>query len=87
MPCLDHIACACFMISFLVPLRASRVKLQRLEKETQEMEKTMEALRHMQAKCSEQGKINKKLMEQTHSYRKEIIKLKEGLHSNKAKVC
>ena len=66
--------------------RASRAKLQRLEKETQEMEKTMEALRHTQAKCSELEKGSKKLMEQTHTDRKEIIRLKEELQSTKAKV-
>lgn len=66
---------------------ASRAKLQRLEKETREMEKSIEALRHSQAKCSELEKINKKLQEQTHSGRKEIIKLKEELHGNMAKVC
>ena len=72
--------------SFPPPPRASRAKLQRLEKETQEMEKTMEALRHTQAKCSELEKGNKKLMEQTHADRKEITKLKEELHGSKAKV-
>ena len=51
------------------------------------MEKTMEALRHTQARCSEQEKINKKLTEQTHAHMKEIVKLKEELQSNKAKVC
>jgi len=49
----------------------------RLEKETREMEKTMEALRHSQAKCGELEKTNKKLHSQTHSDRKDIIKLKE----------
>lgn len=66
---------------------ASRAKLQRLEKETREMEKSMEALRHSQAKCAEFERMNKKLQEQTHSDRKEIIKLKEELHGNRAKVC
>ena len=50
------------------------------------MEKTMEALRHTQAKCSELEKGNKKLTEQTHADRREIIKLKEELHSSRAKV-
>lgn len=50
------------------------------------MEQTMEALRHQKAKCSELEKANKKLMEQTHTDRKEIIRLKEELHSSKAKV-
>ncbi len=57
-----------------------------MEKETKEMEKTMEALRHTQAKCSEMEKANKKLTEQTHADRREVIKLKEELHSSKAKV-
>lgn len=66
--------------------RASKAKLKRLEKETQEMEKTMEALRHTQAKCSELEKGSKKLMEQTHVDRKVIIKLTEQLQSSKAKL-
>ena len=74
------------MMSIVLP-RASRAKLQRLEKETREMEKTMEALRHSQAKCTELEKTNKKLQEQTHSDRKEIIKLKEEMHTFKVKVC
>ena len=37
----------------------------------------MEALRHAQAKCAELEKTNKKLYSQTHSDRKEIIKLRE----------
>jgi hypothetical protein len=41
------------------------------------MEKSMEALRHAQAKCAELEKTNKKLYSQTHSDRKELIKLKE----------
>ena len=58
-------------------LRASKAKVLRLEKEAQEMEKSMEALRHAQAKCAELEKTNKKLYSQTHSDRKEIIKLRE----------
>ena len=50
------------------------------------MEKTTEALKLEQAKRLEQEKMNKKLTEQMHSYRKDIIKLKEELHSSKAKV-
>jgi len=46
----------------------------------------MEALRHTQARCSEQEKINKKLTEQTHAYTKEIVKLKRELQGSKAKV-
>lgn len=41
------------------------------------MEKSMEALRHAQAKSAELEKTNKKLYSQTHSDRKEIIKLRE----------
>ena len=59
------------------PTRASKAKVLRLEKETREMEKTVEALRHAQAKGAELEKTNKKLHAQTHNDRKEIIKLKE----------
>ena len=62
---------------FLKFHRASKAKVLRLEKEAQEMEKSMEALRHAQAKCAELEKTNKKLYSQTHSDRKEIIKLRE----------
>ena len=65
-----------YMVWFIVP-RASKAKVLRLEKEAQEMEKSMEALRHAQAKCAELEKTNKKLYSQTHSDRKEIIKLRE----------
>lgn len=41
------------------------------------MEKSMETLRHSQAKVAELEKTNKKLYSQTHDDRKEIIKLKE----------
>ena len=37
----------------------------------------MESLRQTQAKCSELEKTNKKLYAQTHTDRKEIIKLRE----------
>ena len=50
------------------------------------MEKTMEALRHTQAKCSELEKGNKKLVEQAHVDQREIIRLKEELQGSKAKV-
>ena len=50
----------------------------RLEKEARELEKTMEQLRHAQAKVSELEKTNKKLYSQTHTDRKEIIKLREA---------
>ena len=46
----------------------------------------MEALRHTQAKCSELEKGNKKLMEQTHADRKEVVRLNQELQSSKAKV-
>ena len=65
------------MWSTLIHHRASKAKVLRLEKETREMEKTVEALRHAQAKGVELEKTNKKLHAQTHSDRKEIIKLKE----------
>lgn len=58
---------------------AQRAKLLRLEKETREMEKNMEALRHSQAKVTELEKTNKKLYSQSHMDRKGIIKLKEVL--------
>ena len=66
--------------------RASRAKLQRLEKETREMEKSMEALRHAQAKSSELEKTNKKLQEHALTGRKEIARLKEELQVFKTKV-
>ena len=50
------------------------------------MEKTMEALRHSQAKLAELQKTNKKLQEQTHADRKQIVKMKEELQALKAKV-
>ena len=66
--------------------RASRAKLQRLEKRLREMEKAKDELRHTQAKCSELERMNKKLQEHTHSDRKEIIRLKEELQGFKTKV-
>ena len=57
--------------------RASKAKVLRLEKEARELEKTMEALRQSQAKAAELEKTNKKLYAQTHTDRKEIIKLRE----------
>lgn len=60
--------------------------MQRLEKETREFEKTLEAYRHAQAKNTELEKTNKKLQKQTHADRKEIIRLKEELQSFKTKV-
>ena len=66
--------------------RASRAKLQRLEKETREMEKSMEALRHAQAKSAELEKNNKKLQEHVLHGRKEIARLKEELQVFKSRV-
>ena len=57
--------------------RASKAKVLRLEKEARELEKTMESLRQSQAKAAELEKANKKLYAQTHTDRKEIIKLRE----------
>ena len=56
---------------------AQRAKLMRLEKENREMEKEIETARHVQAKVSELEKTNKKLYTQSHSDKKEIIKLRE----------
>ncbi len=67
-------------------LRASRAKLQRLEKETKDMEQTMEALRHSQAKVAELEKTSKRLQEQTHVDRRENIRLREELQALKSKV-
>ena len=50
------------------------------------MEKSMEALRHAQAKCSELEKTNKRLQEQTLTGRKEFARLKEELQVFKTKV-
>ena len=60
-----------------VYLRASKAKVLRLEKEARELEKTTESLRQSQAKAAELDKANKKLYSQTHTDRKEIIKLRE----------
>ena len=60
-----------------VCLRASKAKVLRLEKEARELEKTTELLRQSQAKAVELEKANKKLYSQTHTDRKEIIKLRE----------
>ena len=56
---------------------AQRAKLLRLEKEKREMEKSIEISRNAQAKVSELEKTNKKLYAQSHSDKKEIIKLRE----------
>ena len=50
------------------------------------MEKSLDALRHSQAKCSELERTSKKLQEQTHADRKEIVRLKEELQAVKSKV-
>ena len=66
--------------------RAAKAKMQRLERQTKEMEKQMEAYRHSQAKVAELERTNKKLYDQTHADRKEIIRLKEEMQSYKNKV-
>ncbi len=66
--------------------RTSKAKVMRLEKEAREMEKSMESLRHSQAKCVELEKINKKLHSQTHSDRRDIIKLREEVEVLKVKA-
>ena len=50
------------------------------------MEKSMESLRHAQAKCVELEKLNKKLHTQTHTDRREIIKLREEVEVLKVKA-
>ena len=50
------------------------------------MEKSMEALRHAQAKSAELEKNNKKLQEQVLAGRREIVRLKEELQIFKTKV-
>lgn len=50
------------------------------------MEKTIESLRHSQAKVTELEKINKRLHEQSHLDKKELVKVKEELQSYKSKV-
>jgi len=62
---------------FIFEYRAAKAKLQRLEKETKEMEKSLESLRHSQAKLAELERTNKKLNTQSHEDKKEIFKLKE----------
>jgi hypothetical protein len=50
------------------------------------MEKSMEALRHAQAKSAELEKNNKRFQEQVLAGRKEIARLKEELQVFKTKV-
>lgn len=50
------------------------------------MEKSMEALRHAQAKSAELEKQNKKLQEHVLSGKKEVARLKEELQVFKTKV-
>ena len=64
---------------------ATRAKMRHMEKEKEEMKKTMETLKLVQAKYSEQEEVNKRLTDQTHSYLKDTLKLKEDLHRCKAK--
>ena len=76
----------CVCVCVLVHYRAAKAKMQRLERQTKEMEKQMEAYRHSQAKVAELERTNKKLYDQTHTDRKEIIRLKEEMQSYKNKV-
>lgn len=50
------------------------------------MEKSLESLRHSQAKCVELEKMNKKLHSQTHTDRREIIRLREEVEVLKVKA-
>ena len=50
------------------------------------MEKNVESLRHTQAKLTELEKTNKRLYEQGHEDKKEVIKLKEEVEILKVKV-
>ena len=63
-------------VSPLSVSRAARAKLQRLERENHQLEKTVATLRHAQAKAEELEKANKKLHGGAHDSRREIIKLK-----------
>lgn len=71
-------SCAVVAALFSAPpvSRAARAKLQRLEKENHQLEKTVATLRHAQAKAEELEKANKKLHGGAHDSRREIIKLK-----------
>ena len=66
--------------------RASKAKIQRLEKELAEYEKTKESLRHYQAKVTELEKTTKKQNKQAHTDKREIIRLKEEVELLKTKV-
>ena len=59
----------------------------RLEKEARDMETLADTLRHSQAKAAELEKTNKKLYNQTHADRKEIVKLKEEVEVLKVKAA
>ena len=50
------------------------------------MEKSLESLRHSQAKCVELEKMNKKLHSQTHTDRREIIRMREEVEVLKVKA-
>ena len=75
--CVHVCSCTC---------RATKAKLQRLERELKELEKTKESLRHSQAKFAELEKTTKKLNKQSHLDKKEIIRLKEEIELYKTKV-
>ncbi len=66
--------------------RASKAKIQRLEKELIELESTKETLRHFQAKVTELEKMTKKQNKQAHSDKREMIRLKEEVELYKTKV-
>ena len=84
--CLSGALCSATSTCLVTSLRASRVKLQRLEKETRELEAARESLRHAQAKVKELEKTQKRLLEQKNASQKETVRLKEELQAVKAKV-
>lgn len=71
------VVCHALLVSVSLSVsRAARAKLQRLERENHQLEKTVATLRHAQAKAEELEKANKKLHGGAHDSRREIIKLK-----------
>lgn len=77
----------CSMFPSLPVSRAARAKLQRLEKENHQLEKTVATLRHAQAKAEELEKANKRLNGAAHDSRREIIKLKGVGTVNRMHTC
>ena len=65
----------CESLIYLIMYRAAKAKVQRLEKEVREMHRIIDDLRQSKAKGEELTKANKKLNDQVHQDRKEIIKL------------